>query len=147
MYIAEDSGKVEAEIRKHHDNLRSRLEADFEAVLEKLLSLREAETKRLQMSINDLETRRAELEGFDERLKQLVSCGTDSDVIQANVTQKWKASGCDVGGSGLGAAIAFRQNSFLPQHQSNVVGELLLTKNAADNHGKLQTSCTFVSCS
>ena len=147
MYIAEDSGKVEAEIRKHHDNLRSRLEADFEAVLEKLLSLREAETKRLQTSINDLETRRAELEGFDERLKQLVSCGTDSDVIQANVTQKWKASGCDVGGSGLGAAISFRQNLFLPQHQSNVVGELLLTKNAADNHGKLQTSCTFVSCS
>ena len=135
MCVTEDSGHVEAEIGQHYANIRRRLKADYQAVLQKLSSLRDAETERLQTTISDLETSRLELKGLGERLEQLVSRGTDADIIQENVMWKWKPSGFDESGSDSGV-VAFRENSLLTQHQSNIIGQVTSAEHAADHDGK-----------
>jgi len=138
VYYTEDSGHVEEELSAHHHNLRQRLDADHQALLQKLRSLRESEAKRLQTSINDLETSRLELHGLGERLNQLVSYGSDADIIRENFTQSWKASGIDERVSGSGAVLAFRKNSLLSQLRTNVIGQIVATQHAANNDGKLE---------
>ena len=134
--IADDSGHAEAEIMQHYENVRRRLEADYKEVVQKLHSLRETEAKRLQRSLNDLETSKLELQGLGERLSQLASRGTDAEILQENFAPKWTPSGLDDSGSaGSGSVIAFRRNSLLSRYRTNVIGQFQCTKYATNNDG------------
>jgi len=144
--VVENSGNVEAEIRLHHESLLRRLEEDFQTVLRDLRSMRQAEAKRLQSRLSDLETSKLELEGLAGRLTELVSCGADTEVIRETLTSTddWKPRPGLVDGSWSRAAIAFRRNSLLPGLQSNVMGQCSMSHgNVANNDGKRSTcSCT-----
>jgi len=130
--ITERSGQIEAEIKQQYDNLRRRLETDYETVHQELLSLRATEAKRLQTHISNLETSRMELEGLRERLLQLVTSGSDVDVILDKSSRNHKPTRFDESGSDFDSAIAFRQNSLLIQDQSNLIGQVVSNYVATD---------------
>jgi len=134
VFIVEDSGNVEAEIQQHYDNLRCRLEADNQAALEQLRSLRASKAKLLQTTINELETSRLELEGYRKGLSHF----TDADVIRENFTSKWKPSAFEENRFDSAFVIKFRQNSLLTQQHPNVIGrvQLLSTRLSANDNGK-----------